>query len=875
MIRQQLAGRRDEPERGTALASDRSGHSDTARLDVIVDGQHAIAAALAQGDADAASLLGAYARMLENAYPGTQCAALVLDPETRKVQAQSGAIVSEDRWSLTGLVESSDGPAAFAAGENRLIWISELAKDPRWPDHGLRALAKGYRSCWFYPVAIEGEGSIVLLAAYGLTALPCLPDLRLLKMVAGFMTASICAVQQREAAKKATERFDSLTAALPGVVYQRVVSLDGDIRYTYISEGARDLFGVAPETIISDPQALFSRHDKGYSAKFRERLLAASKSLSMWDVEATIVTPDGRKKYTHAIARPERKNDGSVVWTGVILDETRTREALLESLSQGVVLYDSEDRLVLRNSHFLRLYPELNDIAVPGATYDDVARAEITARAALSGGEKVEALLAKRLAQHREPHCMFEQELEGGRWVLVNQHRTLERGTVVLYTDVTELKTREKQIQHLAHHDTLTGLANRALFGTKTQEALESARRLGSTVAVLCLDLDHFKTVNDTLGHGAGDVVLKTIGSRLQDALRPSDFVARLGGDEFGIIISDLKHPGYLPTLAYRLLRAAAEPVDYNGQQLTTGLSIGVASSATDGSEPETLLKNADLALYRAKADGRGTFRFFEAEMDAKAQMRRSREIALREAVARNELELHYQPQVDTESGDVVGFEALVRWRHPTLGLVPPSEFIPLAEETGIIHSLGEWVLREACREAQKWPSNVKIAVNVSPAQFRKRNLTEVVAGILEETGLRPARLDIEVTESLLLRDVESSLATLRSLKELGVQISMDDFGTGYSSLSNLRSFPFDKIKIDKSFVSEVEHSEDSTAIVRAVLGLGRSLGMATCAEGVETETQLDCLRREGCTLVQGYFYSRPRPASELASLLENQLGRS
>jgi diguanylate cyclase (GGDEF)-like protein len=675
----------------------------------------------------------------------------------------------------------------------------------------------------------------------------------------------------------APAEFFAAIAGLPGVViYQRLVTPDGQIRYTYISENAYDLFGVPAEEIISDPRALFSCHSADYSAKFRERLLAASRGLMTWDVEASIVSRDGRKKYTHAIARPDRKPDGSVLWTGIILDETRTRTAVLESLSQGILLFDADGCLILRNRSFLELLPSLRDIAVPGARYEDIVRDEVTGgrRALLEDPELFDSPVyqefARRMDGHREPHVMYERQIEGDRWLLVNEHHANE-GTVVLFTDITELKRGERQIRHLAYHDGLTGLSNRVVFHQRVEEALARAKERGTTIAVLCLDLDHFKNVNDTLGHPAGDELLKVVAARLRSCLRDTDTVARLGGDEFGIVVTDLQDPDYATTLAWRLLDAVSQPVDLNGQQAVTSASIGIVMSAID-LETTQLLKNADLALYRAKADGRATFRFFEAEMDARAQERRMMEMDLRHAVARGQLELHYQAQVDLYSDQILGFEALVRWRHPERGLIAPGAFIPLAEETGLIIRLGEWVIRQACADAARWPKPVRVAVNVSPAQFKDEQLVSIIARALEDSGLAPDRLEIEITESLLLRDAEANLKMLQELRDLGVHISMDDFGTGYSSLQNLRSFPFDKIKIDQSFVSDLERRPDAPAIIRAVLGLGQSLGMITCAEGVETEQQLNYLRDEGCIEVQGYYYSRPKPAAEAVRLLEEGL---
>ena len=674
--------------------------------------------------------------------------------------------------------------------------------------------------------------------------------------------------QQLDAVKP-DECFTAL-CGLPGVVvYQRLVKPDGEIRYSFISEGAKDLFGVSADEILSNPNALFNTHGPDYRANFRERLLAASKSLTNWDVEASIIMPDGKKKFTHAIARPERKPDGSVLWTGVILDETRTRTAIIENLSQGLLVYDSDDRLAMRNSHYAKLFPSLADVVVPGITYEEVLRAELAKRNYIASHDaEADPEFARALDLHQQSHSMFERELGDDRWALVNEHRTADGGTIVLYTDISELKRRDRELHHLAHHDALTGLPNRELFHQRLEQAISTAQGRGWTVGVMCLDLDYFKNINDTLGHAAGDHLLRCVADRLRSCFRGNDTVARLGGDEFSVVLGNLSKPEVAATLASQLISVVGQPVDYNGQVITTGLSIGIALSSSDGADGETILKNADLALYRSKADGRGTFRFFEAEMDARAQARRALEISLRQAVSRNELEVHYQPQVDIYTDEIVAFEALVRWRHPERGLISPLDFIPLAEETGIIHRLGEWVLRRACIDAAQWPDSIRISVNVSPAQFRNHDLTQMVADSLKETGFPPHRLELEITESILLKDVEANLKTLHDLKELGIRIAMDDFGTGYSSLGNLRSFPFDKIKIDRSFVSDIEQNADSAAIVHAILGLGHSLGIATWAEGVETKAQLSYLRREGCSEVQGYYYSKPKPLAEANAML-------
>jgi diguanylate cyclase (GGDEF)-like protein len=427
----------------------------------------------------------------------------------------------------------------------------------------------------------------------------------------------------------------------------------------------------------------------------------------------------------------------------------------------------------------------------------------------------------------------------------------------------------------MAHHDALTGLPNRVLLRQRTEEALLRMRRTGSSIATLCIDLDNFKSVNDTLGHSYGDLLLQRVAERIRAVVREGDTAARLGGDEFAIVQIDVAEPGEVSALARRLLADISEPLDIMGHQVLVGASVGVALGPGDGDNPDTLFKNADLALYRAKADGKGAFRFFEAEMDARAQVRRRLEIDLRAAMQANVLEIHYQPLVKLTSGDISGFEALLRWPHRERGFIPPSEFIPIAEETGLIVLLGAYVLKKACADAAHWPSNVKLAVNLSPLQFRTGSLFVTVKQVLEETGLSPKRLELEITETLLLEKADHVLATLHALRALGVHISMDDFGTGYSSLSYLRKFPFDKIKIDRSFVHDLGANADSQAIVRAILSRGMSLGITITAEGVETESELECLKADGCHEGQGYLFSRARPQMEVLKLLSDRADKA
>jgi diguanylate cyclase (GGDEF)-like protein len=436
---------------------------------------------------------------------------------------------------------------------------------------------------------------------------------------------------------------------------------------------------------------------------------------------------------------------------------------------------------------------------------------------------------------------------------------------VTTHEDITERRRGEARIAFMAHNDPLTGLANRAFFLEKIEEAGARLRRWGEPFTVFMLDLDRFKGVNDSLGHAAGDALLKETAMRLKSALRETDVVARLGGDEFAIIQSgEIKQCEGAVGLANRILRAITEPYDINAARVCIGTSIGVALAPQDGLDAGDLMKKADLALYEAKAEGRDGYRLYHPRMIEKAQTRHHLEQDLREAISRKEFELHYQPIIDVGTRRPIGVEALVRWRHPRDGLLPPNRFIPLAEETGLIVPLGEWVLRKACADAVTWPPHIKVAVNLSAVQFKKCDLLKVVVGALEVSGLPPGRLELEITETVLLESEINLLDMMRQLKKLGVSIALDDFGTGYSSLSYLAMYPIDKIKIDKSFTQGLTRRTECAAIVSSVTTLGYGLDITTAAEGVETEQQFRLLHAAGVNVVQGYLFGRPCPACEL-----------
>jgi diguanylate cyclase (GGDEF)-like protein/PAS domain S-box-containing protein len=488
---------------------------------------------------------------------------------------------------------------------------------------------------------------------------------------------------------------------------------------------------------------------------------------------------------------------------------------------------------------------------------------------------------AERIAMHDRQLLESGSQLSFEEHVLETPHRgtrlVISKRAVIrdatgqpqyllgVHDDVTERRQAESKIAHLASHDTLTDLPNRAAFNHYLQFTVERKIASGEGFAALSIDLDRFKEINDVFGHSVGDGLLCEVSRRLQSVAGDA-FVARLGGDEFMMIVADGPDPAHAGTLADDILAAIAEEFEIEGHQLRIGVSIGIAVFPTDGADLTTLLANADAALYRAKAEGRGAIRFFEADMDRQLRERRALRQDLQTAIANGELAVHYQPQARI-GGEIIGFEALVRWHHPTRGLIPPATFIPLAEESGVIIPLGEWILREACREAASWSRPLNIAINLSPAQFRHGDLARMTHSVLLETGLAANRLELEITEGVLIDDFSRAVSILRQLKALGVRIAMDDFGTGYSSLSYLQSFPFDKIKIDRSFISSVERNAQSAAIVRAVISLARGLQLPVVAEGVETKEELTFLTDESCDEIQGYFIGQPRPIEDYAEM--------
>jgi diguanylate cyclase (GGDEF)-like protein/PAS domain S-box-containing protein len=541
-------------------------------------------------------------------------------------------------------------------------------------------------------------------------------------------------------------------------------------------------------------------------------------------------------------------------------------DTAINNMSQGLCFFDAAHRLIVCNDRYVDMYDLPRDRVGPGTPLTEIVEMRFDAGSfpAMSRDEYLH--WRTNVSVSADPTDSIV-ELKNGRTFKIRHRPMPDGGWVATHEDITEQRRSEVKIEYMAHHDSLTDLANRVLLNERLEQALGHRIHREEMVAVHHLDLDQFKAVNDTFGHPAGDKLLKIVAERLRGLVRETDTIARMGGDEFVIVQAPIADPADATSLAQHVIRLMSEPFDIDGHQVVIGASIGIAVGPNDGLSPDKLLRNADLALYRAKGDGRGTFRFFETAMDLQMQTRRIMEQDLRKALPGGEFELYYQPVLNLVSNEISGFEALIRWNHPKHGMVGPATFIPLAEEIGFIVPMGEWVVRQACATAAQWPENLHVAVNISAAQFRSPGLMQVIVGALASSGLHPRRLEIEITETVLLQNKDTTLAVLHQLRALGIRIAMDDFGTGYSSLTYLQCFPFDKIKIDRSFVKDITENAGSLNIVRAIAALANGMGMTATAEGVETREQLDKITSEGCTEMQGYLFSRPLPAHEIERL--------
>jgi diguanylate cyclase (GGDEF)-like protein/PAS domain S-box-containing protein len=679
---------------------------------------------------------------------------------------------------------------------------------------------------------------------------------------------------------KTNTRFDAALANMP----TGLSMFDADGRLMVCNERYIELYGMTPELVtrgadiydIVAHRKLTSGLDmdaRTYVNEFRNDLLKDGRSVKIsrlsdgrvMSVTNTAISGGGWIAIHEDIT--ERVGDEEALFNQAAeLARINLRfDAALSHMTQGLSMFDERRRLVVWNKRFAELYDVPEKFLKVGTPYEDII-ADRFARGVTKADTSPEAVKAKVTelsSLARDSHRV--DELADGRFLLLSRQPMPGGGWLSIIEDITERKRAEAEIVHLARHDVLTGLANRAEFNEKLEEATKRLKRDGEAITVMMLDLDRFKAVNDMFGHPAGDELLVEVGRRLKSTLRETDLLARLGGDEFAIIQEGgaAQHEGAI-ALALRINSAIAEPFELGGFEVNVGTSIGIALAPEHGTDPEGLLKSADLALYSVKAHGRSDYRIYQPGMLENAASQQTAESELRDAVAREQFELHYQPVVDVTTRQTCGAEALVRWRHPLKGLVGPDQFIPLAESSGLIVPIGEWILQRACNDAALWPAHIKLAINISAVQFKRGNLFEVILCALVESGLDPERLELEITETSLLENQEAHLATIRQLKNLGISLALDDFGTGYSSVTYLTNFPFDKIKIDRTFTHGALERRDYAAVVSSVLALARGLDKVTTVEGIETEEQFEYMRIAGVDLAQGYLFSRPVPASEL-----------
>jgi diguanylate cyclase (GGDEF)-like protein/PAS domain S-box-containing protein len=639
-----------------------------------------------------------------------------------------------------------------------------------------------------------------------------------------------------------------------------------------------------PEAELLGERTIFDVVHPAERADLRQGLRAMAELHTVFDGERRYLRPDGTVLWVRISAAGSKYNaDGQASHIVAVVHDVTERKAA------EAALRESEEMLRLSMQvggihNYQRDYVTRRIYAGPEARLmhglpmdgDSVAEADWLATLMPEDRARVAATLgAAQAARELYYGVQYRIQLPGdGSMRHIETRARIDydadgrpQRSVGIAIDITERQRAAAQIAHLAHHDPLTNLPNRALFHTRLDEALARAQQ-GEAFALCYLDLDHFKEVNDTLGHPAGDALLRAVTERLCAEVRPSDTVARLGGDEFAVIQTHAEQPAGAIALAQRLIERLAAPFDLAGHQVTIGTSVGIAIAPGDGADTEQLLKNADLALYHAKEEGRGTLRLFNHAMNEAMIARRTLERDLRAAVEVGGFELFYQPLVEIETGGISGFEALIRWRHAERGLIRPDDFIPLAESNGLIVPIGAWVLREACAQAAAWPAHLHIAVNISVVAFASGDLVDTVARALAQSALAPHRLELEITETVMLQDTEPTLAILHRLKALGVRIVVDDFGAGFSSLRYMQKFPFDKVKIDRSFIAELGQERKSATIVRAVIDLCAALNMDTVAEGVETAEQLAALAAQGCKQAQGYYFSVPRPAHEIDALI-------
>ncbi len=679
----------------------------------------------------------------------------------------------------------------------------------------------------------------------------------------------------------------TITDNLVGMIYR--CRVDADWTMEYASDGCFKLTGYRPNELMFNRRVSYDQITLPEDRERVARVIQAALDADVpFDVEYRIRRADGYVCWVLERAVGVRDESGRVAWIEGYIQDISERMAVDEMLREAVRRYESLFEHATEgifqttpDGHYLNANPALAHIYGHASPDDLIAHLrDIQRQLYVLPARRMEFV---RLMQAQGSVRNFESQVyrRDGSIIWISENARAVKnadGSVQFYegtvVDITERKQHEAALEYQASHDSLTGLPNRSLLRDRIDQAIAHAWRHGNQVAVVFVDLDHFKLINDSLGHHVGDRLLLEVASRLTGCVRGNDSVARQGGDEFVLVLTEQHDEDEILAVVSRLLDAISRPWVDGGQEYGLSCSIGISCYPRDGEDPDALLRCADAAMYQAKASGRSTYHFYTPELNQAISERLELENSLRHALERNEFRVYYQPRIDIASGRIVGAEALIRWDCPGKGIVPPDSFISIAEETGLIIPIGQWILREACRQNSAWLraglSPIAVSVNLSPIQFRHTGLVQSVADALAEAALDPACLELEVTESFVMHDAERINVAMQSLKALGVDISVDDFGTGYSSLSYLKRFPVDRLKVDKSFVRDIDSDPDDAAIVRAIITLGHALGLRVVAEGVETRAHLDYLRQHGCDEVQGYYFSRPVPAANMETLLRD-----
>ncbi len=695
------------------------------------------------------------------------------------------------------------------------------------------------------------------------------------------------AQELREIAEEKNEHAKSLTAALSrlelqtSMISELAIISETDVRgvITDVNEQFCRISGYSREELVGQRHSMLN--SGFHSRDFWKEMYATLSKGGIWRAEVRNKRKDGSYYWVHCINASKRDEKGKFAgYISLRIDVTDRKEheaelererwklnVALENMGCGLSMFDSEQHLIMSNATYREIYGLSEEATQPGTPLSTILDCYSRSMAGDTSPETRKGIAAwLEGLRHKTARGVPFEELQNtpeGKVFNVSFRPLPDGGWVDIQKDITERHRMEAEMAYLARHDALTDLPNRVSLHEHLKYLLRGSRS-GRSFAVLFLDLDQFKTVNDTLGHAAGDTLLVEVAKRLCSCVREGDLIARLGGDEFAIVQADVSDGKEAQSLADRILNTISAPYMLNGRQVVIGVSIGIALSPQDGNTAEPLLSHADLALYQSKNEGRGQYSFFDPGMSAVAHKRRRLETDMRSALAAGQFELYYQPLVGADKTDLKGFEALLRWNHPENGFVSPLEFIPLAEETGLIIPIGAWVLQQACKQAQAWPKHLWIAVNVSPIQLRQKDFADTVIEALSKSGLSPHRLEIEITESVLTEKTDALMETMQKLRELGVRFALDDFGTGYSSFGSLGIYPIDKIKIDRSFIKDLVPGGTAFGTVRAIAELGRTRGLSTCAEGVETEEQLTQLRREGIGEIQGFLIGRPQPAGKI-----------